>query len=97
MIKVKIKTWEQMMYKYGLDSDGYIPIPAKFTQGMEASMPKDRVIEVTRSTPNEDRYYHWKPKVSILYGCDRDRFWVSKEMIEYFVMDVNGEEGFVKD
>ena len=52
-MKVKIKTWEKMKSKYGLDEDGDIfPYPS-FLKEMEKALPENRIIEI-------DGHMNWK-------------------------------------
>ena len=45
-MKVKIKTWEAMEKKFGLDVDGDINCEAFFTKNMEDKMPDNRIINL---------------------------------------------------
>lgn len=48
MRKVRIKTWEEMEKKFGLDKYGDILVTGDyyFTKDMENIIPKDRIIEI---------------------------------------------------
>jgi hypothetical protein len=45
-MKVKIKTWKQMVDEFGLDSDGDILSDIAFTHEIEEMLPEDRIIEI---------------------------------------------------
>jgi hypothetical protein len=72
-MRVKIKTWDEMLIGRNLDIDGDIDHPSScFTIGMEDSMPNDRIIEVD----NKD---HWK-KDSHTWTIEE--WMISSEVIE---------------
>ena len=71
-MKVRIRTWDDMQAKYGINYDGNIEIPCIFTKYMEKQLPSDRCIEVT---PKGGNTYTWKH-----YG---DSWAISEEMIDH--------------
>lgn len=63
MRKVRIKTWEEMEKKFGLDKYGDILVTGDyyFTKDMENIIPNDRIIEI-------DENNGW---LSELYGISK--------------------------
>ena len=80
IIKVKIKTWDEMANQYGILPTGLghniIPIESfVFSEGLEKLMPSDRSIEVYPSS--DFRCYYWRVG---------DDYWsISRGMIDQYL------------
>ena len=74
-IYVKIRTWDDMLQKYGTKhSDrSIIDIPNGFTRQMEKMMPTDRIIKVQIRIKKDSYLWHY----------DKDVYIISKEMVEH--------------
>ena len=85
-IKVKIKTWENMVKDYPINSYGDISIPATFEKEMEKLVPEDRVIEIR--DPYIEEWKNWVKGDLVIRDVV---FWrwgnyaVSEDMIEEFL------------
>ena len=71
IIKVRIKTWNDMAEEFGIDGDGDIVCEHFFTKQMEEEMPDDRIIDIKV----DDGIYSWEYK-------EGDCFDISDDMIE---------------
>ena len=81
IIKVKIKTWDEMVNQYGILPTGLghniIPIESfVFYEGLEKLMPSDRIIEVYPSS--DFRCYYW--------GVGDDLRNISRGMIDQYLI-----------
>ena len=51
-MKVRIKTWNEMVQEFGVDNAGDIKCRETFNTYMEDSLPKDRIIEIEKDENN---------------------------------------------
>ena len=88
---VKIKTWDQMEEEFGLDSGGDINCKGGFLTTMEKDVPKNRIIEISKSlskSKNINHYYDWK--------TNKNSTWtISNDMIEEFLNPKDHPQYFI--
>jgi len=92
---VKIKTFNGLKIKYGIDSDGDVKIPdlrtpyltkGYFTKELESIIPKDRVIDVI----SQGRFYIWSPNKN-----EDEEYLIVDEMIEKILNPEEDPEYFI--
>jgi len=77
-MKIKIRSWESMARKFGVDSDGDIDGVFGFPSSAEKCLPEDRVIDV-----DEDGF--WR------IGATRG-YWIPNSAIEKNLTQENVKE-----
>lgn len=80
-MRVEIKTWDEMAKEFGVSSDGgHIDCDLAFTERMEKTMPKSRVIGITKKYDSVNSHiYTWR------------RFNISIDMIKRVIRENNNE------
>ena len=82
-MKVKIKTWDDMVEEFGIYPSGELIICDRgFTVAMENDMPKDRIIELEQPLPYDPSVWLWK----------EGRWIITDDMIAEYIDEEEEEE-----
>lgn len=80
-MKVRIKTWNEMVQEFGVDNVGDIKCKETFNTYMEELLPKDRIIEIKEN----GKYSNLLPHNVYDWYVDEFEWNISDDMIEEII------------
>lgn len=80
-MKVRIKTWNEMVQEFGVDNVGDIKCKETFNTYMEELLPKDRIIEIKEN----GMYSNLLPHNVYDWYVDEFEWNISDDMIEEII------------
>lgn len=80
-MKVRIKTWNEMVQEFGVDNVGDIKCKETFNTYMEELLPKDRIIEIKEN----GMYSYLLPHNVYDWYVDDFEWNISDDMIEEII------------